>query len=350
MDENEVRWYVIGSVTRDHELKIRDELRRDAHECFVPLKYELKGKQGKRQRVLVPALPGLIFVRGTLEGVREAIKFRRDGLFIRKSSFSNKEDYLSVSEHDMRNFIAFSDIAGENITYYKPDEIHLQAGDKIRITGGFYDGCEGVVLRIKGKRRRQLVVSIPSLIYASVELEPELLELIAPEPKEKTAGNTQKAPQKKERSKNIVEDRKLLFDYARRLLFEIPSSYQHEKEYYLLFSEMRRIRERLLPFKGYVAAQEAELALPLYMSAVKLEEDVETAEQRLREAMDRLHDSSFLKLRIRLYLAQLAGDEMCRRMVDEQVASWKGMRLSSQQKEFVSECKLVFTSTSSQEA
>ena len=59
MDENEVRWYVIGSVTRDHELKIRDELRRDAHECFVPLKYELKGKQGKRQRVLVHALPGL---------------------------------------------------------------------------------------------------------------------------------------------------------------------------------------------------------------------------------------------------------------------------------------------------
>lgn len=344
MDENEVRWYVIGSVTRNHELKIRDELRRDALECFVPLKYELKGEKGKRQRVLVPALTGLIFVRGTLDGVREAIKFRRDGLFIRKSTFSSKEDYLSVSEHDMRNFITFSDIAGENITYYKPEEIHLQAGDKIRITGGFYDGCEGVVLRVKGKRRRQLVVSIPGLIYASVELEPELLQLIPSGPKSSVASVGRKMPKKKERSKNIDEDRKLLFSYAKRLLFEVPSSYQHEKEYYLLFSEMRRIRERLLSFKGYVAAQEAELALPLYLSAVKLGENVVAAEQRLRKAMDRLQDTSFLKLRIRLYLAQLAGDEMCRRMVDEQVASWKGKRLSSQQKEFISEHRLVFTS------
>ena len=344
MDENEVRWYVIGSVTRDHELNIRDELRRDAHECFVPLKYELKGKQGKRQRVLVPAVTGLVFVRGTLEGVREAIRFRRDGLFIRKSNFSNKEDYLSVSEHDMRNFIAFSDIAGEKITYYSPDEIHLQAGDKIRITGGIYDGFEGVVLRIKGKRRRQLVVYIPSLIYAAVELEPELLQLIPSESKSDTANAAQKPSQKKDRSRNVDEDKKLLFDYAKRLLFEMPTSYQHEKEYYLLFSEMRRIRERLLPFKGYVATQEAELALPLYLSAVKLEEDVEAAEQRLRKAMDRLQDTSFLKLRIRLYLAQLAGDEMCRRIVDEQVASWKGTRLSSHQKDFISEQKLVFTS------
>ena len=344
MDENEIRWYAIGSVTRDRELKIRDELRRDAHECFVPLKYVLKGARGKRQRVLVPAISGLIFVRGTLEGVREAIKFRRDGLFIRKSTFSNKEDYLSVSEHDMRNFITFSDMAGENIAYYSPDEIHLQAGDKIRITGGFYDGCEGVVLRIKGKRRRQLVVSIPKLIYAAVELEPELLQLIPSEAEKSTANDSQKAPQKRVRSKSIVEDKKLLFDYARRLLFEMPTSYQYEREYYLLFSEMRRIRERLLPFKGYVAAQEAELALPLYLSAVKLEEEVEAAEKRLREAMDRLQDTSFLKLRIRLYLAQLAGDEMCRRMVDEQVASWKGTRLSAQQKEFISERQLVFTS------
>ena len=344
MDEKEVRWYVIGSVTRRRELKIRDELRRDEHECFVPLQYEVRKVGGQRRRIMVPAVPGLIFLRGTLEGVKEAIKFRSDGLYIRKSTFSNKEDYLSVSEHDMRNFIAVSEQAGEKITYYNPDEIHLQVGDKIRVNGGMFDGREGVIMRIKGKRRRQLVVSIPGIVYAAVELEPELLELISPKQQKDATEKAPKenAPKERHRNKNIDEDKKLLFELAHRLLFEVPTSYQHEKEYYLWISELRRVRERLLPFKGYIAAQEAELALPLYLAAVKLGEDVEAAEQRVRKVMDRLNDISFQKLHIRLYLAQLAGDEDSRRFVEEQMASWKGVRLSARQKEFIAKAQLVF--------
>ena len=344
MDEQEVRWYVIGSVTRGRELKIRDELRRDEHECFVPLQYEVRKVGGQRRRIMVPAITGLIFLRGTLEDVRETIRFRSDGLFIRKSTFSNKEDYLSVSEHDMRNFIALSEQAGEKITYYNPDEIHLQVGDKIRVNGGMFDGREGVIMRIKGKRRRQLVVSIPGIVYAAVELEPELLELISPEKKEDTKEMTPKenTPKERRRNNNIDKDKKLLFELAHRLLFEVPTSYQHEREYYLWISELRRVRERLLPFKGYVAAQEAELALPLYLAAVKLDEDVEAAEQRVRKAMDRLNDTSFHKLHIRLYLAQLAGDEASRRFIEEQIAAWKGIRLSTRQKEFIAETQLVF--------
>ena len=346
MDENEVRWYVIGSVTRGRELKIRDELRRDEHECFVPLQYEVRKVGGQRRRIMVPAVTGLIFLRGTHEGVKEAIKFRSDGLYIRKSTFSNKEDYLSVSEHDMRNFIAVSEQAGEKITYYNPDEIHLQVGDKIRVNGGMFDGREGVIMRIKGKRRRQLVVSIPGIVYAAVELEPELLELISPEKNEDAKEKAPKdnAPKERHRNKNIDEDKKLLFELAHRLLFEVPTSYQHEREYYLWISELRRVRERLLPFKGYIAAQEAELALPLYLAAVKLCEDVEAAEQRVRKAMDRLNDTSFHKLHIRLYLAQLAGDEASRRFVEEQIVAWKGVHLSARQKEFIAEAQLVLDS------
>jgi len=212
------------------------------------------------------------------------------------------------------------------------------------VNGGMFDGREGVIMRVKGKRRRQLVVSIPGIVYAAVELEPELLELISSGPQKDVKEKTPKenAPGERRRSKNIDEDKKLLSDLSHRLLFEVPSSYQHEKEYFLWISELRRVHERLLPLKGYVVAQEAELAMNLYLAAIKLEEGVETAEQRMRKAMERLNDTSFLKLRIRLYLAQLAGDEESRRIVEEQIASWKGTRLSPNQKEFLSEYKLVF--------
>jgi hypothetical protein len=61
--------------------------------------------------------------------------------------------------------------------------------------------------------------------------------------------------------------------------------------------------------------------------------------------MDRLQDKSFLKLRIRLYLDQLSGDEASRSFVEQQIASWKGHRLSPKQKDFLVDYKLVFSSS-----
>ena len=96
-------------------------------------------------------------------------------------------------------------------------------------------------------------------------------------------------------SKDVEKDKKLLMETAVRLLFEIPDKYQQENEYYLLLSELRRCRERLKSFKGYTPASEAELALPMYLAAVKLEEDVPQAEERLLQAIARLKETSKLK-------------------------------------------------------
>ena len=136
----------------------------------------------------------------------------------------------------MQNFISFTTQAGEHISYYRPEEIQLRPGDKIRVNGGLYNGLEGVIQRIKGKRNKHLIVSIPGVVYAAVELEPDLVEL--------SENTSQEKP-----SKDIDKDKKLLFDLAKRLLFEIPEAYQHEKEYYLLLSELKRTVQRLTPSK-----------------------------------------------------------------------------------------------------
>ena len=100
---------------------------------------------------------------------------------------------------------------------------------------------------------------------------------------------------REKKSKDVEKDKKLLMETAVRLLFEIPDKYQQENEYYLLLSELRRIRERLKTFKGFTPATEAELALPMYLAAVKLNEGVTEAEERLRKAVEKLKDSSKLK-------------------------------------------------------
>jgi hypothetical protein len=237
-------------------------------------------------------------VKGTLDEVKDYIQKAHYPVYIKKSTFSNKEDYLTVPTHAMEEFIAVTESREEHVTYFRPEEISLQTGDRIRIKGGLYDGREGVIIRIKGKRNKHLVVQIPGILVAAVELAPEMLE---------TASST---ILREKPSKDVDKDKKLLMETAVRLLFEIPDKYQQENEYYLLLSELRRTRERLKTFKGFTPATEAELALPMYLAAVKLGEGVQEAEARLKNAIEKLKDSSKLKAKCLDYLEKTKQDTL----------------------------------------
>ena len=298
MNENneEKIWFSIGCTSLQKELKVRDDARQYGLEAFVPLTYEVKSYRGQKHRILVPAISRLLFVKGTLDEVKDYIQHAHYVVFIRKSTFSNKEDYLTVPTKAMEDFIAVTENHEEHVTYFRPEEISLQAGDKIRIKGGLYDGREGVIMRIKGKRNRHLVVQIPGVLIAAVELSPEMVEL----PSEKVKVKSEKLRERP--SRDVDKDKKLLLETAQRLLFEIPDKYRQENEYYLLLSEMKRCRERLKTFKGFTAATEAELALPMYLAAVKLNDGIPEAEERLRNATEKLKDSSKLKATCLEYL------------------------------------------------
>ena len=303
MSENseEKIWFSIGCTSLQKELKVRDDARRYGLQAFVPLTYVVKTHRGQKHRALVPAVSKLLFVKGTLEEVKDYILHAHYVVFIRKSTFSNKEDYLTVPTKAMEDFIAVTENHEEHVTYFRPEEISLQEGDKIRIKGGFYDGREGIIMRIKGKRNKHLVVQIPGVLIAAIELSPEMIEYTG----EKRKVKSEELRERPSKSKDIDKDKKLLLETAHRLLFDIPDKYQQENEYYLLLSELKRTRERLKTFKGYTPASEAELALPMYLAAVKLEDNVPQAEERLLKAVEKLKDTSKLKKTCLEYLEKL---------------------------------------------
>jgi len=289
MEENSEiqQWFCIGCTSPQKELKIRDDVRRFGLEAFVPLKYDIKKVRQQEQRKLVPAISGLMFAKGTVDEVKDYVSNSHFSVYIRKSTFSNKEDYLTVPTKAMDDFIAVTVEHETHITYFKPEEIKLQAGDQIRVKGGIYDGKEGIIMRIKGKRNKHLVVQIPGLLVAAVEMTPDLIELKSNKEEEEIINEKP--------SKNIDVDKKYLYDTAHRLLFEITNKYKEDTEYYLLMRELKRCKARLATFKGFTPATEAELALPMYMAAVLLDEDIEPSKERLTKAIARLKDSSKLK-------------------------------------------------------
>lgn len=296
--ENKQIWFSVGSTSPQKELRIRDDARSHGFESFVPLKYVVKTVRGQKQRALVPALSGLIFVKGTLEALKDYTQQSHFPIYLRKSAFSNKEEYLTIPTKAMEDFMAVTEHREEHVTYFRPEEISLQEGDRIVIKDGLYEGREGVIMRIKGKRNKHLVVQIPGMLLAAVELSPEMIEL----PRQRRGIS----PSRERPSKNVDKDKKLLLETATRLLFEIPDKYQHENEYYLLLSELKRTRERLKTFKGFTPTTEAELALPMYLAAVKLNDSIPEAESRLRTAIEKLKDSSKLKATCLSYLEKFS--------------------------------------------
>ncbi len=296
-DENEQFWFVMGSKNHMKELQIRDEARTKGLEAFVPITYSYKTVRGEKQRKLVPAINGYIFVKATTKELEQFIANSQYTIFPQKSTFTDREDFLIVPNHDMENFIAVIEKAGEHITYFKPDEISLNPGDKIRIQGGFYDGREGIITRIKGKRNKHLVVQIQGILIAAVELSPELVQL-----KEKRPG---RLIDRERPSKNLDKDKKTVFDIAHRMLFEIPEKHKHEEEYYLLLNELKRAVARIQSFKGYTPATEAEIALALYLAAKAIGNAPLDTQQRLEAAVEKLKDSSKLKKTCLEYLEKL---------------------------------------------
>ena len=293
VEDNEIRWYAVGCTSSMKELKVRDDIRNYGLEAFVPLKYHIKTIKQQKHRALMPAIPGLMFAKGTLEELKEYIEDHANfPVYLRKSTFSNKEDYLTVRTKEMEEFIAVTEDHEAHITYFRPEEINLQAGDRIRVKGGIYDGKEGIVMRIKGKRNKHLVVQIPGMLVAAIEMAPELVEM-APKKEEGRCKMDDVISEKP--SKDVEGDKKLLYEYSYRLLFEINGRYKEDAEYFLLLSEVKRAKARLEKFKGFTATTEAELALPMFMADKVLGISAEESEARLRKAIAKLKDTSKLK-------------------------------------------------------
>lgn len=291
IENNIEKWYVIGCRGVHHEEKVRDDLRKAGFRSHVPMKYEIKTVRRQEQRTLVPAITGLIFAKGTLEALKNYIEnVSRDLIYIKKSTFSNKKDYLTVKDYEMERFIEFTNIRQEKITYFKPEELNLEAGETVRIKGGIYDGLEGTVLRIKGKKRKHIVVQIPGVLIAAVEMEPELLEVKTRNEVREANNEIRELP-----SKDVDGDKKLLLKTAEWLVENKPDKDVTTTEYNLKLIELKRTRARLSKIKGFTPATEAELALPMYMTAVILEEDTAEAEERLKKAIEKLKNTSKLK-------------------------------------------------------
>lgn len=171
------QWFVMRDLKRTNAKQPAYRLLAEQQvEVFTPMKWTLVTSKGKKVRKEVPFLQDLVFVHDTREKIDPIVakcptlQYR----FLRKTY----RKPMTVPTSEMERFIhAVS--SSESPRYYLPEEITPEMySRKIRIVGGPLDGYEGCLLTMRGSKVKRLLVELPNLLTAGVEVSPEYIQLV----------------------------------------------------------------------------------------------------------------------------------------------------------------------------
>ncbi len=166
----------------------RELLDKEKIECFIPMRYETREIRGKKKRELTPVVQNLMFVHAipsVIQEVKSRVKYLQYIVNVRSG------EKIIVPEDQMRRFIAVTGTYDEQLLWFKPEEVNLAKGTRVRITGGVFEGEEGVFVKVRGARERRVVVEIQGVIaVAMATIHPDLIEPLPPE--EKKTGSKQR--------------------------------------------------------------------------------------------------------------------------------------------------------------
>lgn len=184
--KDEMQWFVLRVKWVPVE-RVEQLLKDEGVETFIPRRYMLrKDPYGRKHRVLKNVLPELVFVHSTynfLQPFNKRVQTKYGlAVFFCKVRDGEQNHVMVVPERQMAPFIkAVTEMEGR-ITYLQPDELELQKGDMVRVHGGPLDGFTGEVVRLKGKRKKRLVLRLMDFAAISIStVEPEYVELIKPD-------------------------------------------------------------------------------------------------------------------------------------------------------------------------
>ena len=320
-----VLWYVLQTRFRQ-ELIVRDSLRHAGLTCFVPMQYEVDTVRNHKIRRLVPAIHNLVFVHATQEAInvfKLRSKYSVYWLTIPKDGHPHEK--MVVPEKAMEDFIRVTQQSEQTVTFFKPEELNLNKGDRILIHGGMFDGVEGIMLKVKGKRDRQLVVSIPGITAAAVSIRPEIVEVVS---------------KKVVPSHNLQDDSRELIRLSTRILTAPPDLHTQTTEHDILYHEISRLYESLKTLQGFVPSIEGELALSLIMAEQVLGQRQSKTEERFIKAVHKQKQQSLLQVRMLFIGGTLLKQPELIQQASEIIKLWKSNSPSTRQENVIAETDL----------
>ena len=175
--QESLQWFAMRDLKRRHAklpaYKLFENLK---VQYFTPMVHRLVVVNGKRVDQEVPFMQDLLFVKDTREHLDSIVE--KNSKLQYRYKLGVQHTPIIVPTTDMERFIhAVRSV--ESPQYYRPEEITPDMlKRKIRIIGGPLDNYEGFLLTVRGSKVKRLLIELPTFLAASVEVEPEFIQLI----------------------------------------------------------------------------------------------------------------------------------------------------------------------------
>jgi len=170
-------WYVMRDLKRANARRpAYRQLQEMDFEVFVPMKWHLSVRHGRRVREKIPVIRDLLFVHAARVSLDPVVD-RTPTLQYRyvRGAFRNP---MTVRDTDMERFIRAVN-ASDDTKYYLPEELTPDVyGRQVRIVSGTLESYEGRLLMVRGSRVKRLLVELPGIFSAGVRVEPEYIQLL----------------------------------------------------------------------------------------------------------------------------------------------------------------------------
>lgn len=175
--QESLQWFAMRDLKRRHAklpaYKLFENLQVT---CFTPMVHRLVVVNGKRVDQEVPFMPDLLFVKDTREHLDLIVESTPKLQYRYKIGVQHTPIIVPIAE--MERFI-YAVESSENPKFYSLNEVTPEMiNRKIRIIGGKLDGYTGTLVTTRGSKVKRLLVELPSLLAASVEVEAEYIQLV----------------------------------------------------------------------------------------------------------------------------------------------------------------------------
>lgn len=168
LEATQTRWYVLRA-TYARELKVRDQINDHGLRSFIPMMW--------KDKKLVPAITGLVFVNATREQIDRYIRSFGDDRPVNYYWDRTANRPLTVPDKAMEDFISVASTMDPDLIYLTEISDKLREGQKVIVKEGPFKGVEGKVVRIRKSRR--IMVEIPGMLaVASTYVEMGNVEII----------------------------------------------------------------------------------------------------------------------------------------------------------------------------
>ena len=169
-----LHWFAVR-VSYSRELALKAILDEENIESFIPMRYGIVMKGGKRVRKLVPAILNLVFIHSTrkrIDALKDELEGKMPIRFIMNREYCRP---VVIPDAQMRSFILVAGSYDEAVLYIESTELNLVKGQKVRITDGVFKGVIGEFVRIRHDRR--VIVNIEGVMaIATTFIPPSLVE------------------------------------------------------------------------------------------------------------------------------------------------------------------------------